>query len=329
MVRLMKRQKRQYRLISTSRPRLLVLLLAGLLLSVAGCRRAGYLDEKERSNRTLDKAYEMVDLGDYEAATTLFRNVLDTYPAMARPHLDLALVLHDRGKDYLRAVYHYNRYLELRPGTEKDDMIRARVRQAERAFVASRVTVNGADGPSAMELLEENSSLRARLEALEKTVAAQEKELLTLREAERRRLREQVIAGDAPPATGADPVVADVIRQETQTVDRAALEPTAAVEPAAPGIPEVTVIRPVVPETPAETPRISASPIASDQPAASNVVDESTIKRTYTVQRGDTLSRIALKVYGDATRWHGIQAANSDVLGNSVNVRVGQVLVIP
>lgn len=50
---------------------------------------------------------------------------------------------------------------------------------------------------------------------------------------------------------------------------------------------------------------------------------------TYRVKRGDTLSSIATDVYGDGNRWKDIQVANSDILGNSSQVRVGQVLVIP
>ena len=53
------------------------------------------------------------------------------------------------------------------------------------------------------------------------------------------------------------------------------------------------------------------------------------IARSYTVRRGDSLSKIAYKVYGDATRWRGIQKANDQILRDSVNVQVGQVLVIP
>lgn len=325
MVQPMKRQMRKYRLSSTRLSRLVMLLLAGLMLPVAGCHRAGHLDEKERSNRILEKASEMVDLGDYEAAVSLFRKALDTYPAMARPHLDLALLLHDRQKDYIRAIYHYMRYLELRPGTEKDDMIRARMKQAERAYVASRVTVHGADGASAMQLLEDNGILRARLESLEASFAAQEKELLALQDAERQRLRDQVITGGTS-VTGAAPV-------EVERIVRP-VRPPVPVPPGGPVDPPVsvgTVARPVAPEPPVgDSSQITSLPIMSSAIASSNALEEAVIQRTYTVQRGDSLSRIAFKVYGDATRWRGIQAANRAVLGDdSLNVRVGQLLIIP
>jgi tetratricopeptide (TPR) repeat protein len=51
--------------------------------------------------------------------------------------------------------------------------------------------------------------------------------------------------------------------------------------------------------------------------------------RTYEVLRGDTLSKIALKVYKDPGRWSKILEANREVLGGSDQVQPGQILIIP
>ncbi len=51
--------------------------------------------------------------------------------------------------------------------------------------------------------------------------------------------------------------------------------------------------------------------------------------RTYTVVKGDTLASIARKYYDNAQRWKDIADANHNALNGSVNLRVGQVLVIP
>jgi LysM repeat protein/putative sterol carrier protein len=48
---------------------------------------------------------------------------------------------------------------------------------------------------------------------------------------------------------------------------------------------------------------------------------------TYTVQRGDTLSAIARRFYGDAHKYPVIQNANK--INNANQIRVGQVLLIP
>ncbi|MGC1480231.1 MAG: LysM peptidoglycan-binding domain-containing protein [Chthoniobacterales bacterium] len=51
--------------------------------------------------------------------------------------------------------------------------------------------------------------------------------------------------------------------------------------------------------------------------------------KTYTVQKGDTLASIARKFYDSAQRWKDIADANHNSLNGSVNLKVGQVLVIP
>jgi nucleoid-associated protein YgaU len=49
----------------------------------------------------------------------------------------------------------------------------------------------------------------------------------------------------------------------------------------------------------------------------------------YTVQPKDNLGKIALKAYGDASKWQRIQDANADVLKGGVALKVGMKLKIP
>jgi nucleoid-associated protein YgaU len=51
--------------------------------------------------------------------------------------------------------------------------------------------------------------------------------------------------------------------------------------------------------------------------------------RTYTVVRGDSLSKIAKQLYGDAKKWHQIHEANKDTIKNPDLIYPGQVLTIP
>ena len=51
--------------------------------------------------------------------------------------------------------------------------------------------------------------------------------------------------------------------------------------------------------------------------------------RTYTVQSGDTLSKIAKNFYGNANDYNRIFEANRDKLENPDKIQVGQELVIP
>ena len=51
--------------------------------------------------------------------------------------------------------------------------------------------------------------------------------------------------------------------------------------------------------------------------------------RTYTVQKGDTLSRIAKEHYGDANQWRKIFEANKERIKNPDLIQPGWVLTIP
>lgn len=51
--------------------------------------------------------------------------------------------------------------------------------------------------------------------------------------------------------------------------------------------------------------------------------------RTYTVQAGDTLSKISREMYGDSARWTEIFQANRDLLPSQNSLRPGQILRIP
>jgi nucleoid-associated protein YgaU len=52
-------------------------------------------------------------------------------------------------------------------------------------------------------------------------------------------------------------------------------------------------------------------------------------KRTYVVQRGDTLASISRRFYKTSARWKQILEANRDVIDNPKKLSAGQTLVIP
>jgi nucleoid-associated protein YgaU len=51
--------------------------------------------------------------------------------------------------------------------------------------------------------------------------------------------------------------------------------------------------------------------------------------RTYTVKSGDSLSKIAQRELGDASKWHAIYDANRDKISNPDLIHPGQVLTMP
>jgi nucleoid-associated protein YgaU len=51
--------------------------------------------------------------------------------------------------------------------------------------------------------------------------------------------------------------------------------------------------------------------------------------KTYTVQAGDNLTKIARHVYGDGTKWKAIYEANKDKIKNPDLIHPGEVLTLP
>ena len=77
--------------------------------------------------------------------------------------------------------------------------------------------------------------------------------------------------------------------------------------------------------------------MADKKPDFSNVVGGSSstappspsAARTYTVQKGDTLWKIAKEVYGKGSAWTRIHEANKDVIKNPDLIQPGWKLRIP
>lgn len=69
--------------------------------------------------------------------------------------------------------------------------------------------------------------------------------------------------------------------------------------------------------------------LAPPKTAAAAAPASATSSRTYRVQAGDTLSKIAKQFYGNANDYNRIFDANRDKLDNPDKIQVGQELIIP
>ena len=79
-------------------------------------------------------------------------------------------------------------------------------------------------------------------------------------------------------------------------------------------------------EKPAQ-PQAKPQPVA--QPVAQPAQPAAPQKEYYTVKSGDSLSKIAKQVYGDASAWHKIHQANLDQIKDPNLIHPGQKFLIP
>ena len=141
------------------------ILMAGWLTGLlVGCSAdVGEQDTRDRSLPLMRRAESRRAEGDVDGAVELYKEALLENPRAARAHLDLALLLHDNARDWVGAVYHYRRYLELRPETDKTDMVRTRI---TRALQLLKSDAAGADAEAEARI----EALKARNEVLESEV---------------------------------------------------------------------------------------------------------------------------------------------------------------
>jgi nucleoid-associated protein YgaU len=127
-------------------------------------------DRQEESSPLMRRARARADEGDVDAAIRLYKAALEDNERLARAHLDLALLLNDHKKDYVRAIYHYQRYIELRPDAEKNKLIEDRIRLAGQQY-AARINRPDKREVDRESLEKENAELKEALKSLKDEVA--------------------------------------------------------------------------------------------------------------------------------------------------------------
>ena len=231
--------------------RVSICMIAVSVLSGCGLGLSG--DKMEENDPLIRRAQARKNVQDIDGAIDLYTKALERKPHLARAHLEMGLLYDQYKEDYIQAIYHYQRYLELRPKTEKKKLIEDLIRHARISFAATLpYQPSGA--------IQEISLLKKEIESLRQELDEARGEAVVLRK----------------PAAG----------KRSSAVVRAA--------------------------TPKIKPKPARPPV-----------------RTYVVQTGDTLSRIASKMYNDPGKWDVIAQANKSTLPNPETVRVGQTLVIP
>ena len=143
----------------------LLFITCSLLLTGCGQKSGATLDTADEKDSHVRKGLELVQQKNWDDAVKQFNTALLKKPELGRPDLELAMIYHQQKKNYVRAVYHYERYLEKRPQTEKRALIQEWIKQAKVSLAGE---VGGTEGDVAEQLVRltrENNMLRKQLEA--------------------------------------------------------------------------------------------------------------------------------------------------------------------
>jgi len=174
-----------------------------LSLSLSGCGAASErLDRRDERDPLIVRGDARKRAGDVDGAIELYQQALDRKPQLTLAHLKLAVEYDEYKRDYLRAIYHYSRYLEMRPRAQKNDLVEELIRLARVSYLASLPN----PPPGALEkvamLERENERLRQQL-----AVAAQQTQSLQaeLTEARRELATRPAALAVQPPAPSRPP----------------------------------------------------------------------------------------------------------------------------
>jgi hypothetical protein len=305
-------------------PRRLCLVFAAALALVA-CSRFEKSTRSTADNATnphYKQAQQDLDSGNAAAAAGDYEAALAENPKLATANYELGLIYGDKLNDPVSSIYHYKRYLELDPGTDKADQIKAEIDKQGQAFASSLPATPGGNGPDITTLQSDNAAMKKQLADASATIAKLQAQLAG------KHRHFAAMPSPPPPAENSPPPppplgdmnVSNAPPPGPSANGAGAPPPTpAAVTPAVPP-------RAVAVDT--NSPDVNAAPPALT-PGATNAAPAGPA-RSYTVVRGDSLWKIAHKMYpGDTKNGEDkIRDANKDVF-NGKFLKPGQVLVIP
>ena len=168
---------------------------------------------------------------EYKEAVGCYQQALEMDPRNAAAHLELGLLYEDKLQDYGYAIYHYRRYLELRPKAEKADLVKQFVDRSQLALAASLTNTPVEAGEEIARLRRENSTLLSRVESLTQTNEVLEQRLVRLSRSPEEITPPPILVTNVfvlPPVTNAPPPVRPPANSTTATVQHTASPPTVA-----------------------------------------------------------------------------------------------------
>ena len=273
-------------------------LLSGLLLlalCATGCipTRDGTQDEQREPN--FQRGQELRKQLDHRSAAEAFERALEANPRSASAHFELGLLYELHLNEPATAIYHFERFLKLRPASDKAEIVRQRASNCKMEL--AKLFLIAPSAPSAQKELDKLKTEVERL-GVENNQLRRHAETLAA----------QANARGATPPSALSPVVTVPAVPVAQTN-----KPAPAAKPAAPPLP------PARPPSPPVT-----STHATPAPKVAKASPPAAAARTHSVKSGDIPATIA-KQYG--VKLEALLAANPQL--DPKRMKIGQSITIP
>jgi Tfp pilus assembly protein FimV len=280
-------------------------------LALVGCN---FSDKEEAqhddsSNPHYKQAQEDIDNNNPNAAVADYQAALGENPKLPGAHYSLGLIYGDKLNDPVGSIYHFKRFLELAPNSDKAEQVKTLIDKESQAFAASLPNSPAQSANDYAQLQSENATLKKQVNDATRTIAKLQTQLAQAAKHHGRAALQA--ANDNPPSGPATPIVPVSTDTDASTDTNAA--------PAGP-------MRATAVDT--NSPDVNTPPPVA--PGATNAAAaSSTPSRSYTVVKGDSVWKIAKKMYpGDTKNGEDkILGANQGL--DPKKLKIGQVLVVP
>ncbi|HEY4247390.1 MAG TPA: LysM peptidoglycan-binding domain-containing protein [Lacunisphaera sp.] len=297
--------------------RLILPLLGVLALGLAGCSDNDHLNSaSELDEPGYREGEALLKTGRKQEALTAFLKVISKRGDDApESHLELGLLYLQYINDPLAAIYHFKKYLALRPNSPQAPLVKQRIDAAIREF-ARTIPAQPLEGqPQRVDLVAALDRLKQENETL--------KQQLVDARAGRNGLAPTSpdVPTAAVPASDTEPSAPMFsIPSATMPTVRTRQANQSAAREAIPTVRTVATPPPRVAPTRPATSQAIAPAAANSRPVAG---------RRYTVRPGDSLSKISMQFYGNRTKIHEIFGANRNVMKSETDLKPGMEIKIP
>ncbi len=283
---------------------------AWLALALAGCGDGGRQSyATEADEPYYRQAEQMKRAGRQQEALSAYLKVIEKRGDDApESHLEAGLVYAQHIRDPIAAIYHFRKYLSLRPNSAQAPLVRQRIDAAIRDFARTLPAQPLDTQVQRVDLIAAMDKLKLENDLLKQQVAdLQAGRQPSVGLAPKEPVSEPVVNAAPSPSAPAGAGNNFAINLDRLPTVRTRPTPTRAEPPGS---------------APTTRPASTAQKQAQTPPPARGA-------RTHTVTKGDTLMSLALRYYGTRSRWRDIYQANRGSMKSEGDIRIGMQLAIP
>lgn len=156
-------------------------MLLVAVVALAGCKPGQGYAINEEDEPDYRRGESLMRENRMDEALLAFEKVVDSRRDSPESHLELGRIYMDHVKDPISAIYHFRKYLELRPQSEFSRQVTQLIESCKKDFARSLPGDPFAESVERSNVLEQMKNVRMENDELRRTVASLQNQLRTAR----------------------------------------------------------------------------------------------------------------------------------------------------